>query len=173
MFPLYGVYLLLLSVWPTTLPLAEWPNDLDYTRLTEAQRIVFTARFIEVIAAFTLLGYMVAGMRGRKDESASENGWLGAWLIVDVFNPHRDTAGFPQWTAIFPTRSDSVYRGRSIWSTNLSVSDDGCNAHGGAGTKPMKCAEAPPLLYCRAWFFAVFTVKGFSSLHYKSVQCGW
>jgi hypothetical protein len=33
------------------------------------QRIVFASRFIEVIAAFTLLGYMVAGMRGRKNES--------------------------------------------------------------------------------------------------------
>ena len=67
--PLYGVYLLLLSLWPTTLPLAEWSNGLDYKRLTEVQRMVFAARFIEVIAAFTLLGYMVAGMRSRKNES--------------------------------------------------------------------------------------------------------
>jgi glycopeptide antibiotics resistance protein len=69
-FPLYGLYLLLLSVWPTTLPLAGWSNSLDYGRLTEVQRIVFASRFIEVIAAFTLLGYMAAGMRGRKNESA-------------------------------------------------------------------------------------------------------
>ncbi len=67
--PLYGVYLLLLTLWPTTLPLAEWSNGLDYKRLTEVQRMVFTARFIEVIAAFTLLGYMIAGMRSRKNES--------------------------------------------------------------------------------------------------------
>ena len=69
-FQLYGLYLLLLSVWPTTLPLAGWSNGLDYGRLTEVQRIVFASRFIEVIAAFTLLGYMVAGMRGRKSEPA-------------------------------------------------------------------------------------------------------
>jgi hypothetical protein len=69
-FPLYGLFLLLLSVWPTTLQLAGWPNGLDYGQLTEVQRIVFASRFIEVIAAFTLLGYMVAGMRGRKSESA-------------------------------------------------------------------------------------------------------
>jgi hypothetical protein len=69
-FPLYGLYLLLLSVWPTTLPLAGWSNGLDYGRLTEVQRIVFASRFIEVIAAFTLLGYMAAGMRGRKSEPA-------------------------------------------------------------------------------------------------------
>ena len=78
-FPLYGLYLLLLSVWPTTLPLAEWPNGLDYGRLTEVQRIVFASRFIEVIAAFTLLGYMVAGMRGRKSESALK---MLAWVVA-------------------------------------------------------------------------------------------
>jgi hypothetical protein len=77
-FPLFGLYLLLLSVWPTTLPLAEWPNGLDYGRLTEVQRIVFTSRFIEVIAAFTLLGYMVAGMRGRKSESALK---MLSWVV--------------------------------------------------------------------------------------------
>jgi hypothetical protein len=38
---------------------------------------VFTARFIEVIAAFTLLGYMVAGLLGRKDESGLKTaGWV-------------------------------------------------------------------------------------------------
>jgi glycopeptide antibiotics resistance protein len=68
-FPLYGLYLLLMSVWPTTLPLGVWPG-LDYRRFTEVQRIVFTSRFIEAIAAFTLLGYMIAGMRGRNSESA-------------------------------------------------------------------------------------------------------
>jgi VanZ family protein len=78
-FPIYGLFLLLLSVWPTTLPLAGWPNGLDYGRLTEAQRIVFASRFIEVIAAFTLLGYMVAGMRGRKRESALTTlAWVAA-----------------------------------------------------------------------------------------------
>jgi hypothetical protein len=31
----------------------------------------FTFRFIELIAAFTLFGYMIAEMRGRKKESRS------------------------------------------------------------------------------------------------------
>jgi hypothetical protein len=85
-FPIFGIYLLLLSVWPSTLPLAEWSNNLDYTQLTEAQRIVFAARFIEVIAAFTLLGYMVAGMRGRKDESGLKTaGWVfGSSLTFSI-----------------------------------------------------------------------------------------
>jgi len=76
--PLYCIYLLLLSVWPTTLPLAEWANGIDYKGFTEVQRIVFTARFIEVIAAFTLLGYMVAGLRGRKDESTLK---MLSWVL--------------------------------------------------------------------------------------------
>jgi len=77
--PLFCLYLLLLSVWPTTLPLAEWFNGFDYKRLTDVQRIVFSSRFIEVIAAFTLLGYMVAGMRGRRSESPLKTlGWAAA-----------------------------------------------------------------------------------------------
>jgi glycopeptide antibiotics resistance protein len=68
-FPLYALYLLLVSLWPTTRPLGEWSNALEYKRLSEAQCIVFTSRFIEIIAAFTLLGYMVAAMRGRSRES--------------------------------------------------------------------------------------------------------
>jgi len=77
--PLFCLYLLLLSVWPTTLPLAEWFNGFDYKRLTDVQRIVFSSRFIEVIAAFTLIGYMVAGMRGRRSESPLKTlGWAAA-----------------------------------------------------------------------------------------------
>lgn len=86
-FPLYGLYLLLLSIWPTRLPLAEWSNGLDYKRLTDLQRIVFTSRFIEVIAAFTLLGYMVAGMRSRKNESPLKTlSWVvGCALAFSIF----------------------------------------------------------------------------------------
>ena len=40
-------------------------------------RIVFIFRFIEFIAAFTLLGYMIAEMRGRKNESFGKTlGWI-------------------------------------------------------------------------------------------------
>lgn len=86
MFLIFGVYLALLSVWSSTLPLAEWSNNLDYKQLTEVQRIVFTARFIEVIAAFTLLGYMVAGMLGRKEESGLKTaGWVfGSSLTFSI-----------------------------------------------------------------------------------------
>jgi hypothetical protein len=81
--PLYGLFLLLLAVWPSTLPLGEWAHGFDYGRLTEAERIGFASRFIEVIAAFTLLGYMVAEMRGRKPGSALKTqGWVCAAALA-------------------------------------------------------------------------------------------
>jgi glycopeptide antibiotics resistance protein len=85
-FPLFGGYLILLSVWPTTLPLGAWPHGIDYRQFTELQRIVFTARFIEVIAAFTLLGYMVGEMRGRRNDSGLKTAvWvLGASLGFSI-----------------------------------------------------------------------------------------
>jgi len=43
-----------------------------------SEKIVFTFRFIELIAAFTLFGYMVAEMRGRKKESLTT---ILAWIF--------------------------------------------------------------------------------------------
>jgi hypothetical protein len=59
----------------------------DFLNLTEVQRILFISRFIEVIVAFTLLGYLVAEMGGRKDESASNSlsrvfGYVLAFAII-------------------------------------------------------------------------------------------
>lgn len=68
-FPLYFFYLLLLVFWPTTLAFSEWNVNVAFQDLMLNERIVFTFRFIESIAAFTLLGYMIAEMRGRKEES--------------------------------------------------------------------------------------------------------
>jgi hypothetical protein len=79
LFPLYLIYLLLVAAWPTTVPLNEWQVFIDFKALTSGERIVFTFRFIELIAAFTLLGYMIAEMRGRKNESA---GKIFAWVLI-------------------------------------------------------------------------------------------
>ena len=68
-FPLYFVYMLLLVFWPTTLAFGQWNVNVAFQDLMLNERIVFTFRFIESIAAFTLLGYMLAEMRGRKDDS--------------------------------------------------------------------------------------------------------
>ncbi|MCK5417568.1 MAG: VanZ family protein [Desulfobacterales bacterium] len=75
--PLFVLYLLLLVIWPTTLPISAWLFNTDFQEFVFNKRVVFTFRFIEFIAAFTLLGYMIAEMRGRKNESAGKTlGWI-------------------------------------------------------------------------------------------------
>ncbi len=74
--PFYAVYLLLLAAWPTTLPLEDWQYSINFNELAFNDRIVFIFRFIEYVGAFTLLGYMIAEMRGRKNESFEKTmGW--------------------------------------------------------------------------------------------------
>ncbi|MBW2643681.1 MAG: VanZ family protein [Deltaproteobacteria bacterium] len=67
--PLYVIYLILVAVWPTTLPFQEWQFKINFQELVFNERIVFTFRFIELIASFTLFGYMIAEMRGRRKEA--------------------------------------------------------------------------------------------------------
>jgi hypothetical protein len=57
----------------------QWAGFIDFQALTSGERIVFTFRFIELIAAFTLLGYMIAQMRGRKNEAP---GKTFAWVLI-------------------------------------------------------------------------------------------
>jgi hypothetical protein len=72
--PIYGIYLIILFLWPTTLALPELQSS--YV-LNGASRPVYILRFVERIAAFTLLGYMIAEMRGRKNERAIKTlGWV-------------------------------------------------------------------------------------------------
>jgi hypothetical protein len=88
--PLYAVYLILMAVWPSTIPLNNWQFNLDFDSQNMTERIVFIFRFIEEIAAFTLLGYMLAEMRGRKDESIDKTiGWVlfitaGAAISIQI-----------------------------------------------------------------------------------------
>ncbi len=70
--PLYAIYLILVAVWPTTLPFQDWQFKINFQELVFNEKIVFTFRFIELIAAFTLFGYIVAEMRGRKKESLTK-----------------------------------------------------------------------------------------------------
>ena len=70
--PLYAIYLILLAVWPTTLPFLDWQFNINFQELVFNERMVFTFRFIELIAAFTLWGYMIAEMRGRINESSGK-----------------------------------------------------------------------------------------------------
>lgn len=72
LFPLYFFYLLLLVFWPTTFAFSGWHVNVEFQDLMQNEKIVFTFRFIESVAAFTLLGYMLAEMRGRKEESRTK-----------------------------------------------------------------------------------------------------
>ena len=76
--PVYAVYLLLLTIWPTTFALSE--PGLSFQGLAFDERIVLTFRFVEFIAAFTLLGYMIAEMRGRKPEPH----WYTFGLVIII-----------------------------------------------------------------------------------------
>ncbi|HYC45130.1 MAG TPA: VanZ family protein [Burkholderiales bacterium] len=62
--PLYGVYLLMLIVLPVLEEIGAWHGHVGFPRITSSQ--VETARLLELCAAFTLLGYMAAEMRGRQ-----------------------------------------------------------------------------------------------------------
>ena len=67
--PIYLIYLLLLATWPTTLSSSGYQLSIIFEELSSHKQIVLMSRFIEFVAAFALLGYMVAEMRGRKNES--------------------------------------------------------------------------------------------------------
>jgi glycopeptide antibiotics resistance protein len=89
--PLYTIYLILLALWPTTVPFQDWELTMHFGELTFTKRIVFTFRFIEMIGAFTLLGYMIMEMRGRKKESLKAAlGWIflillgSSWVFVTL-----------------------------------------------------------------------------------------
>jgi len=67
--PVYLIYLILLTTWPTTVPLNEWGHTVNFVGLNFSERTTFIFRFVEMIAAFTLFGFIIAEMRGRKKES--------------------------------------------------------------------------------------------------------
>jgi len=77
--PLYIFYLLLLALWPTTVAFGEWQRTVHLQELMFNEQVVFIFRFVEYIAAFTLLGYIVAEMRGRKQESVTK---ILMWILL-------------------------------------------------------------------------------------------
>lgn len=94
--PLYGVYLVLLALWPTLVPLEGWQLKTCFQDVASNHRDVFIFRFIEIIGALTLFGYMMAEIRGRKKESLkavfvwtflTALGCSAAFLIVKAYPP--------------------------------------------------------------------------------------
>ena len=58
--PVYGVYLLLLLLLPAAMGVGKLPQQ---------TRLMASIRLVEFIAAFAVLGYLTAEIRGRKVES--------------------------------------------------------------------------------------------------------
>lgn len=112
--PVYAVYLLLLAAWPTTLPLEQWRFSINFEELVFNERIVFIFRFIEYVASFTLLGYMIAEMRGRKNESTEKTlGWtlsiaFVAAIVIEMLKTYPAISSFNILSIIIIT-SASIY----------------------------------------------------------------
>jgi glycopeptide antibiotics resistance protein len=72
-FPVFGLYLLLLALWPPRRALTTWHLTLGFTnRVTESSTQVLYPR-IEYLVAFTVLGYLLAEWRGRSEIPLSQD----------------------------------------------------------------------------------------------------
>lgn len=77
--PIYATYLLLLALWPWTMQTLSWRGGLGFLEIENTPGIVPTLRILEYLSAFTLLGYLIAESRGRKDEPL---GNVMLWIML-------------------------------------------------------------------------------------------
>ncbi|MGD9228718.1 MAG: VanZ family protein [Desulfobacterales bacterium] len=123
--PIYIIYLLLLAVWPTTITADEWQYNIIFEELAYKERIVLTFRFVEFVSAFTVLGYMIAEMRGRKNESVETTlGWTffiaaGSAIIIEIVKAYPALSGISILSIVIIT-SASIY-GAVIYRLQLSA----------------------------------------------------
>lgn len=78
-FPLYGAYLCLLSLWPLPWMPGPWRLFLGFAEIADIPQVMPTLRVVEYIAAFTIMGYMVAEFRGRQEETLVS---IAHWLLL-------------------------------------------------------------------------------------------
>jgi len=142
LFPLYTFYLALLTYWATH-PTSGRIHE-NFQEFAFNKRIELIFLMVELVASYTLLGYMIAGMRGRKE------GWQGytfglvflitlsTAIVTDVMSASSSLAGINIPRIILVT-SMSLY-GTIIYSLQLNaiqrlrkVSRRNCN-HNGIGT---------------------------------------
>jgi glycopeptide antibiotics resistance protein len=123
--PLYAIYLLLLAVFPITLPEIEWQLKQGFQIVALDEHILLTFRFVEFIAAFTLLGYMIAEMRGRKDERVETTlGWTffiaaGSAIFIEIVKTYPVLSSISILSIVIIT-SASIY-GAVIYRLQLSA----------------------------------------------------
>ncbi len=70
--PAYGAYLALLTLLPLVEGVAAWRMGLGFPGIASEWTKIEILRFLELVAAFTLLGYMIAEYRGRVVQRYSE-----------------------------------------------------------------------------------------------------
>jgi ABC-type Fe3+-siderophore transport system permease subunit len=81
--PLYAVYVILLLLWPWPWTPQPWRASVGFAEVANRPGVIPTLRILEGIAAFTLLGYMLAELRGRRDEPLRQTlQWLLACSIL-------------------------------------------------------------------------------------------
>lgn len=103
--PIFAGYLGLLCGWPTHLALNFWNRAIE----SSGNRLLLTFRLLEILVAFTLLGYLIAELRTRKEDSFFKItslvvGGSSAFLILSqiVGNQQFFTAGnFPELMLIY------------------------------------------------------------------------
>ena len=72
-FPLFAVYLLLLAVWFPFNAFGTWHGFFGFTdRITDTSMYSLYPR-VEYLAAFTVLGYLIAEWRGRLELTLAED----------------------------------------------------------------------------------------------------
>ena len=70
--PLYLGYMMMLAVWPPAEEVRSWSLSLGLDRSVASAGTLAILRLLEYVAAFTLLGYMVAELGSRWEEPASK-----------------------------------------------------------------------------------------------------
>jgi hypothetical protein len=77
--PLYATYVCLVALWPWPWNAHDWRMSFGFAGVADSPGIVPTLRLIEYVAAFTILGYMVAEFRGRSDDTFRT---IVRWLVL-------------------------------------------------------------------------------------------
>lgn len=76
---LYAVYVSLIALWPWPWTPQPWQASLGWAEMADDPELLMLLRLLEYLAAFTLLGYMMAEARGRQ-KASSWRTWL--WLCL-------------------------------------------------------------------------------------------
>jgi VanZ family protein len=80
--PIYAAYLVLAALWPWPWQPGPWRASLGLADIADLPGALPLLGLVEQLAAFTLLGYMVAEAGGRQRESPAEAGWRVVWVSV-------------------------------------------------------------------------------------------